>query len=80
MNWRNDAPEKAIDREGFMPSEVVELRKGATEELAQWASEVGITPGALASQILRLAMPELKKAASDNVPLDSNVIAFAPKR
>jgi hypothetical protein len=63
-----------------MPSAVVDLRKGDTEELARWASEIGITPDALASQILRLAMPGLKKAASDSVPLDSNVIAFAPKR
>lgn len=63
-----------------MPSSVVGLRKGATEELARWASEIGITPDALASQILRLAMPGLKKVACDSVPLDSNVIAFAPKR
>ena len=63
-----------------MPSAVVELRKGATEELARWASEIGITPDALASELLRLAMPGLKKAASDSVPLDSNVIVFAPKR
>lgn len=63
-----------------MPSAVVDLRKGDTEDLARWASEIGITPEALASQIVRLAMPGLRKAASDNVPLDSNVIAFAPKR
>jgi len=50
-----------------MPSAVVDLRKGDTEDLARWASEIGITPDALASQILRLAMPGLKKAASDNV-------------
>ncbi len=63
-----------------MPSAVVDLRKGDTEDLARWASEIGITPDALASQILRLAMPGLKKAASDNAPLDSNVVAFTPKR
>lgn len=63
-----------------MPSAVVDLRKGDTEDLARWASEIGITTEALASQIVRLAMPGLKKVASDNVPLDSNVIAFAPKR
>jgi hypothetical protein len=63
-----------------MPSAVVDLRKGDTEDLARWASEIGITPEALASQILRLAMPGLKKAACDRVPLDSNVIAFTPKR
>jgi hypothetical protein len=63
-----------------MPSAVVDLRKGDTEDLARWASEIGITPDALASQILRLAIPGLKKAACDSVPLDSNVIAFTPKR
>jgi hypothetical protein len=63
-----------------MPSAVVDLRKGDTEDLARWASEIGITPDALASQILRMAMPGLKKAASDNAPLDSNVVAFTPKR
>ena len=63
-----------------MPSAVVDLRKGDTEDLARWASEIGITPDALASQILRLAMPGLRKAACDSVPLDSNVISFTPKR
>jgi hypothetical protein len=64
-----------------MPSAVVELRKGATEELARWASEIGITPDALASELLRLAMPGLKKAICDGVPPDSNnVVAFTPKR
>jgi hypothetical protein len=63
-----------------MPSAVVDLRKGDTEDLARWASEIGITPDALASQILRLAIPGLKKAASAPVPLDSNVVAFTPKR
>jgi hypothetical protein len=63
-----------------MPSAVVDLRKGDTEDLARWASEIGITPDALASQILRLAIPGLKKAASEPVPLDSNVVAFTPKR
>ena len=63
-----------------MPSAVVELRKGATEELARWASEVGITPDALVSELLRLAMPGLKKATCDSAPPESNVVAFPPKR
>lgn len=63
-----------------MPSAVVELRKGATEELARWASEIGITPDALASELLRLAMPGLKKAISDSALPNSNVVAFPPKR
>lgn len=63
-----------------MPSAVVELRKGATQELAQWALEIGITPDALASELLRLAMPGLKKAINDTAKPDSNVLTFAPKR
>lgn len=63
-----------------MPSAVVELRKGATEELARWASEIGITPDALASELLRLAMPGLKKAICDSALPSSNVVAFPPKR
>jgi hypothetical protein len=63
-----------------MPSAVVELRKGATEELARWASEIGITSDALASELLRLAMPVLKKAICDSAPPESNVVAFPPKR
>jgi hypothetical protein len=63
-----------------MPSAVVELRKGATEELARWASEIGITPEALASELLRLAMPGLKKTVCESAPPQSNVVAFPPKR
>jgi hypothetical protein len=63
-----------------MPSAVVELRKGDTEELARWASEIGITPDALASQILRLAMPGLKKAVCDSASPVGNVLVFIPKR
>jgi hypothetical protein len=63
-----------------MPSAVVELRKGATEELARWASEIGITPDVLASELLRLAMPGLKKAICDSALPNSNVVAFPPKR
>ena len=63
-----------------MPSAIVELRKGATEELARWASEIGITPDALASELLRLAMPGLKKAICDSALPNSNVVAFPPKR
>ena len=63
-----------------MPSAVVELRKGATEELARWASEIGITPDALASEPLRLAVPGLKKAICDSALPNSNVVAFPPKR
>ena len=63
-----------------MPSAVVELRKGATEELARWASEIGITPDALASELLRLAMPGLKKAICDSAIPNSKVVAFPPKR
>ena len=63
-----------------MPSAVVELRKGATEELARWASEIGITPDALASELLRLAMPGLKKAICDSALPNNNVVAFPPKR
>jgi hypothetical protein len=63
-----------------MPSAVVELRKGATEELARWASEIGITPDALASELLRLAVPGLKKAICDSALPNSNVVAFPPKR
>mgnify|MGYP001036649524 CR=1 FL=1 len=63
-----------------MPSAVVELRKGATEELARWASEIGITPDALASELLRLAMPGLKKAICNSALPNSNVVAFPPKR
>lgn len=63
-----------------MSGAVVELRKGGTEELAQWASEIGMTPDALASQILRLAMPGLKKAICDSASPDSNVVVFIPKR
>jgi len=63
-----------------MPSAEVELRKTATEELARWAMEIGITPDALASELVRAAMPGLKKAMCDTAKPDSNVLAFAPKR
>ncbi|MFW9085592.1 hypothetical protein ACOI7N_13660 [Pseudomonas sp. P2758] len=63
-----------------MPSAVVELKKTATAELAQWALEIGTTPEALASELLRLAMPGLKKAIRDSGTTNSNVVAFPPKR
>ncbi|MFL1527866.1 hypothetical protein [Pseudomonas sp. O230] len=63
-----------------MPGAEVELRKTATEELARWALEIGITPDALASELLRLAMPGLKKAISDNETTHSNVVAFPSTR
>lgn len=63
-----------------MPSPVVELKKTATEELAQWALEMGVTPDALASELVRVAMPVLKKAMCDTAQPDSNVLAFAHKR
>ncbi|CAI8735131.1 Antitoxin [Pseudomonas sp. IT-P44] len=63
-----------------MPSAVVELRKNAIEELARWALEVGITPDALASELVRLAMPGLKKAICDTAKPVSNVLAFNLKR
>jgi hypothetical protein len=63
-----------------MPSAEVELRKTATEELARWAMEIGITPDALASELVRVAMPGLKKAIGDTAKPDSNVLAFTLKR
>ncbi|VVN46900.1 hypothetical protein [Pseudomonas fluorescens] len=63
-----------------MPDAVVELRKTATEELARWALEIGITPDALASELVRVAIPGLKKAICDTAKPDSNVLAFALKR
>ena len=63
-----------------MPDAVVELRKTVTEELARWAMEIGITPEALASELVRVAMPGLKKAICDTAKPDSNVLAFAIKR
>jgi hypothetical protein len=63
-----------------MPSAEVDLRKTATEELARWAMEIGITPDALASELVRVAMPGLKKAMCDTVKPDSNVLAFTLKR
>lgn len=63
-----------------MPDAVVDLRKNSTEELARWALEMGITPDALASELVRLAMPGLKKAICDTAKPDSNVLAFAIKR
>jgi len=63
-----------------MPDAVVELRKSATEELARWALEMGVTPDALASELVRVAMPGLKKAICDTTKPESNVLAFAIKR
>jgi len=63
-----------------MPSAEVDLRKTATEELARWAMEIGITPDALASELVRVAMPGLKKAICDTAEPDSNVLAFTLKR
>jgi hypothetical protein len=63
-----------------MPSAEVDLRKTATEELARWAMEIGITPDALASELVRVAMPGLKKAMCDTAKPDSNVLAFTLKR
>lgn len=63
-----------------MPDAVVDLRKNATEELARWALEMGITPDALASELVRMAMPGLKKAICDSAKPDSNVLTFAIKR
>lgn len=63
-----------------MPSAVVGLRKTATEELAQWALEMGVTPDALASELVRVAMPGLKRAIGNTTKPDSNVLTFIPKR
>ncbi|WP_392889717.1 hypothetical protein ACF6ZU_00220 [Pseudomonas migulae] len=63
-----------------MPDAVVDLRKNATEELAHWALEMGITPDALASELVRMAMPGLKKAIGDSTKPDGNVLTFAIKR
>lgn len=63
-----------------MPDAVVDLRKTATEELARWATEIGITPDALASELVRVAMPALKKAICETSKPDSNVLIFAIKR
>lgn len=63
-----------------MPDAVLDLRKNATEELARWALEMGITPDALASELVRMAMPGLKKAIGDSAKPDSNVLTFAIKR
>lgn len=63
-----------------MPSPVVELKKTASEELAQWALEMGVTPDALASELVRVAMPGLKRAICGTAKPDSNVLAFSPKR
>lgn len=55
------------------------LDRKTQEELAQWAAQIGATPGALAQEIVRIALPSLKAALIADAAPVSNVVAITSR-
>jgi len=55
------------------------LDRKTQEELAQWAAQIGATPGALGQEIVRLALPSLKAAVAAEGASVSNVVAITSR-